>query len=155
MLGISAACAAPPADYKRNLNIRSAVLSSWFLWRTKNLLTLSRVGEYNIVVSEECRSGGMADAHGSGPCVRKDVEVQLLSAAPKVNVINKSQQAFYLFDGFLCFYRFMLYALCSSTHCSYFLCQKRHYLQAVPHYTIIGYLKNRSIRIFVNCYDGF
>ncbi len=26
-------------------------------------------------------SGGMADAHGSGPCVRKDVEVQLLSRA--------------------------------------------------------------------------
>ena len=24
----------------------------------------------------------MADAHGSGPCVRKDMEVQLLSRAP-------------------------------------------------------------------------
>ncbi len=33
---------------------------------------------------ESGASGGMADAHGSGPCVRKDVEVQLLSRAPKV-----------------------------------------------------------------------
>ncbi len=29
----------------------------------------------------KCRGGEMADAHGLGPCVRKDLQVQVLSPA--------------------------------------------------------------------------
>lgn len=36
---------------------------------------------------ETCERGGMADALGSGPSVRMDVEVQLLSLAP--NLMSK------------------------------------------------------------------
>ena len=35
------------------------------------------------VIINSCRGGGMADAQGLGPCVRKDVGVQLLSPAQK------------------------------------------------------------------------
>src|SRR3989304_1937468 len=34
------------------------------------------------IIEETSRSGGMADAHGSGPCTRKGVGVQLPPSAP-------------------------------------------------------------------------
>ena len=44
-----------------------------------NLLTApEKVGIINYVA---CRSGGMADAHGSGPCVGNNMRVQVPSPA--------------------------------------------------------------------------
>jgi hypothetical protein len=48
-----------------------------------------------IILLQKCRSGEMADAHDSGSCIRKDVEVQLLSPAQSNN-----QLAFNLCGGF-------------------------------------------------------
>ena len=39
------------------------------------------MSEVIIIIHVACRSGGMADAHGSGPCVGNNMRVQVPSPA--------------------------------------------------------------------------
>ena len=44
------------------------------------------------VIINSCRGGGMADAQGLGPCVRKDVGVQLLSPAQEAIFVGGARR---------------------------------------------------------------
>jgi osmotically inducible protein OsmC len=51
---------------------------------THAAVTLAKVGEgFSITCNARAEVAELADAHGSGPCTRKGVEVQVLSSAPK------------------------------------------------------------------------
>ena len=64
---------------------------------------LTSVIEMGIIIYVACGSGGMADAHGSGPCVGNNMRVQVPSSALELKALHeKSWRAFFMsFTTFL------------------------------------------------------
>ena len=67
--------------------------------RKKHSANLTHSNPY-IRIPHESGCGGMADAHGSGPCARKGVEVQVLSAAEITDNPNHKPEVKLIGDGF-------------------------------------------------------